>query len=122
MGKFGANLSRSSPKSQFPTPNDAGGSAWELGVGRCEWLERPQEGHHFLLVGGAEPLESILRGRGLPGVSVDRVVHVLAERVMHEAAARAQSPERRRSNRVARRGAAVLHDAIPGTHVMQHEI
>jgi hypothetical protein len=55
-------------------------------------------------------------------VPLDRVIDAMAEEVVHEPRARMQTPQWRSAHLVARRGAAILDDAVAGADVMQQEI
>src|SRR5262245_16475271 len=83
-----------------------------LEVGFDEPLQGIQKGEHSPLVLIAERLERLTCRCGLIVVTHDRVLDVLAQRVVHEAAAGSQPPQRCRANLVSRRRAAILDDAV----------
>src|SRR5438105_13329393 len=85
-------------------------------------LQRQQERDQLPLVVPVEEFDVIPHLRRLAAMTQDRIGQVEGCRVVHEAAARAQTPERRRPDLVARRRSAVLHDAVAGADVVQEEV
>src|SRR5207245_6368724 len=84
--------------------------------------QRVEERDEGVLVRGAQVPVVEDDERRLARVAEDRLVAAEALAIVHQAVPRAQAPERRRPDLVARRLPAVLDDPVTGADVVQQEI
>src|SRR6202008_3525734 len=84
--------------------------------------ERGEERDELVLLRVAQGTVVVDDLRGLPGVAEDRLVAREGLPVVHQPVAAARAPQGGGAHLVARGLTAVLHDPVPGTHVVEKEI